>query len=161
MKNTLKYIIVLLISTVLTLLYGFCFGGEYSLPLAIAVFSVSASVLIFFDRKQANINLIERVIKIIIISVITTALTIGLYGMLNESSYTFIDEYETEITDVWLHGGRRDYNDVDLFFVTPDGEENFVTIYSKTPPSQGDKIAIYEYEGLFGENFYRYHGIAE
>lgn len=161
MKSLWKYIVVLLATIIFTVLRGFIVGGELTLWFGFVIFSVSASVLIFFDRKRAKINLIERVIKIIIISVITTALTIGLYGMLNESSYTFIDEYETEITDVWLHGGRRDYNDVDLFFVTPDGEENFVTIFPEVPPSQGDKIIIHEYEGLFGEKFYRYYGTVE
>ena len=161
MKSLWKYIVVLLVTIIFTVLHGFIVGEELTLWFGFVIFSVSTIVLVFFDRKPSAEKILGRILKIVVTATIMVGLSVGLYGMLNESSYTFIDEYETEITDVWLHGGRIDFNDVDLFFVTPDGEEKFVTIYSETPPSQGDKITIYEYEGLFWEHFYRYHGIAE
>lgn len=56
MKKALKYIIILAVSTVLTLLYGFCIGGEYTTWLAFAILAVSVLILTFLTGNRPMKN---------------------------------------------------------------------------------------------------------
>lgn len=161
MKSVLKYIIILLVTVILTLLYGFLIGGEITLLFGFVVFANSMVVLIFFERKFFTKSLIGRIVKIIAVSLLMLSFSISLYNVVNESSWKLIERYETEVLDKEVIGGRNYFNEEELFFISTDGEECSVTIYSKYPHSPGDKIVIDECEGLFGETFYRYRGESE
>lgn len=161
MKSVLKYIIILLVTVILTLLYGFLIGGEITLLFGFVIFAISMVVLMFFERKSSLKGLIGRIVKVVAISVLSVAFSLALYATVNESSWKLIDKYETEVLDKEVLGGRHYFGEEEIFFISSDGEECSVTIYSKYPHSPGDKIVIDECEGLFGEIFYRYCGEAE
>lgn len=161
MKSVLKYIMILLVTVILTLLYGFLIGGEITLLFGFVIFAISMVILMFFESKLSSKGLTERIVKVVAISVLFVAFSVALYTTVNESSWKIIERYETEVLERESIGVRRITYERELFFASSDGEEHSIIIYSKYPPSTGDKIVIDKCEGLFGEIFYRYCGEAE
>ncbi len=164
MKKALKYIIILAVSVVLTLLYGFTVGGEYPLWLAFAVFVISTLVLTFFERKPTNEKLLGRIAKIIATAGIVIVFSLGVYNDVNALSAKFIDSYEAEATEVSTFRGNGE-----IYFIAPEGVEQrieFDTFFLSEKereklPYYGGRIMVAEYEGLFGVTIYRYLGPAE
>lgn len=166
MKKALKYIIILAVSTVLTLLYGFCIGGEYTTWLAFTILAVSTVILIFFDRKPSNEKIINRIAKIIATAGIVIMLSFHFYGSFNAvTSSTVIDRYEAKA----LHGDTKRVDTCRVWFITPEGTEQVAINYDfgftdeelENFPYQGGRVIIEECEGTFGATFYRYVGPAE
>ena len=165
MKKALKYIIILVVSAVLTLLYGFTVGGEYPEWLAFAIFVVSTLVLIFFDRKPTNEKLLGRIAKIIATAGIVIVFSFGIYTDVNALSVTFVDSYEAEAISATIRRGGDGHID----FKTPDGIEKGIEFYASelsdeeidNLPYDGGRIMVAEYEGLFGMVIYKYIGTVE
>ena len=157
MKSYQKYIIIPPIIFILTLLYGFIIGGELTLWFTGILFIISLVILILFERKSSECKLFGKTIKVIVMAIVMVGLAAGLYGIANQTVYTTCNSFETEITD-FGYGSR--YN-TDVYFTAPDGEKTYVTLDKLGVLEIGDKIIIDECRGVFGENFYRYHGTAE
>lgn len=157
MKSYQKYIIVPLITSILTLLYGFIIGGEMAPWFVGVLFIISLIILILFERKSSENKLFGKTIKVIVMAAVMVGLSATLYGAVNQTVYTTCNSFDTEITDFGY--GRR--FDTDVFFTAPDGKETYVTVDKLGTLEIGDRITIDECRGLFRENFYRYHGIAE
>lgn len=164
MKKALKYIIILAVSAVLTLLYGFTVGGEYPLWLAFAVFVISTLVLIFFDRKPTNEKLLKRIAKLLATAGIMMLFSFSVYSDVNALSTTFVKSYEAEASYAYIRKGF-----VRIYYEAPDGSEQEISCdrYDLSEeeidrlPYYGGKIIIAEYIGLFGEIIYQYAGTAE
>lgn len=164
MKKALKYIIILAVSAVLTLLYGFTVGGEYPVWLMCAIFVISTLVLIFFERKPTDEKLIKRIAKILATAGIMIVFSLSVYSDVNALSTTFIKSYEAEASYAYIRKGF-----VHIYYEAPDGSEQEVSCdrYDLSEeeidslPYYGGKIIIAEYEGLFGETIYQYAGPAE
>lgn len=164
MKKALKYIIILAVSAVLTLLYGFTVGGEYPLWLAFAVFVISTLVLTFFERKPTDEKLLKRIAKLIATAVIMIVFSLSVYSDVNALSTTFIKSYEAEASYAYIRKGF-----VRIYYEAPDGSEQEISCdrYDLSEeeidslPYYGGKIIVAEYEGLFGETIYKYLGTAE
>ena len=165
MKKALKYIIILAVSAVLTLGYGFTVGGEYPLWLAFAIFVISTLVLIFFERKPTDEKLIKRIANLLATAGIMIVFSLSVYSDVNALSTTFIKSYEAEAADAYIGRGGI----VHIYYEAPDGTENEILFndYELSEeeidnlPYYGGKIIIAEYEGLFGEIIYKYLGTAE
>ena len=156
MKSYQKYIIIPLVTTILTLLYGFIIGGEMAQWFAGVLFIISLIILILFERKSSENKLFGKTIKVIVMAAVMVGLSAALYGAVNQTVYTTCNSFDAEIVDFWC--GRYD---TDLYFTAPDGKETYVTVDKLGTLEIGDRITIDECRGLFRENFYRYHGIAE
>lgn len=156
MKSYQKYIIVPLITSILTLLYGFIIGGEMAPWFVGVLFIISLIILILFERKSSENKLFGKTIKVIVMAAVMVVLSAALYGAVNQTVYTTCNSFDAEIVDFWC--GRYD---TDLYFTAPDGKETYVTVDKLGTLEIGDRITIDECRGLFKENFYRYHGIAE
>lgn len=164
MKKALKYIIILAVPAVLTLLYGFTIGGEYPVWLAFAVFVISTLVLTFFERKPTNEKLIKRIAKLIATAVIMIVFSLSIYSDVNALSTTFVKSYEAEASYAYIRKGF-----VHIYYEAPDGSEQEISCdrYDLSEeeidslPYYGGKIIIAEYKGLFGEMIYQYVGSAE
>lgn len=156
MKSYQKYIIVPLITSILTLLYGFIIGGEMAPWFVGVLFIISLIILILFERKSSENKLFGKTIKVIVMAAVMVVLSAALYGAVNQTVYTTCNSFDAEIVDFCC--GRYD---TDLYFTAPDGKETYVTVDKLGTLEIGDRITIDECRGLFRENFYRYHGIAE
>lgn len=157
MKSYQKYIIIPLVTTILTLLYGFIIGGEMAPWFAGVLFIISLIILILFERKSSENKLFGKTIKVIVMAAVMVGLSAALYGAVNQTVYTTCNSFDAEITDFW-YGSR---SDTDIYFTAPDGKETYVTVDKLGTLEIGDRITIDECRGFFGEEFYRYHGIAE
>lgn len=166
MKKALKYIIILAVSTVLTLLYGFCIGGEYTPWLAFVILAVSTVILISFDRKPSDEKILRRIAEIIATAGIVIMLSFNFYGSFNAIvSSTVIDRYEAKA----LYGDTRRTDTCRVWFITPEGTEQVAINYEldltdeelEDFPYQGGRVIIEECEGEFGAIFYRYVGPVE
>lgn len=165
MKKALKYIIILAVSAVLTLAYGFTVGGEYPVWLAFAVFAASTIVLAFFDRKPSNERLLWRIVEIVATAGIVIVFSLSVYNDVNALSTTFVKSYEAEAADAYIGRGGS----VHIYYEAPDGTEKEIMFNDfelseeeiDNLPYYGGKIIIAEYEGLFGEIIYKYLGSAE
>ena len=163
MKSVLKYIIILAVTLALTLLYGFVIGGDPELWFSIGIFIVTMVIMVLFEKKT-NKKLGVRVINVVVTTVIMLSFSVILYDTINESSKNHIARYEAEVIGVEYYEYTTrlfSSNDVDLWFVTPNGEEHSVRMRRYDLPSQGDMIIIDEYKGVFGVRIYGYCGIAE
>lgn len=166
MKKALKYIIILAVSAVLTLLYGYTVGGEYTVWLAFAVFAVSTIISAFFDRKPSNERLLWRIIEVVATAGIVIMLSFHFYGEFNAiASSTVIERFEAKA----LYGDTRRVDTCRVWFITPEGNEELAVNYDfgftdeelEVFPYHGGRVIIEECEGAFGAKFYRYVGSAE
>lgn len=157
MKKALKYIIILAVSAALTLLYGFCIGGDLSLWITAVIFFGSAFTLIIFERKEkSNLQPIVKLLKTAAISFLMVAFSIILYGEVSSSSQKSVGTFEATVTDVVFAYRNHSYS---FSINTPDGEELSIDVGSgELLPDRGDRVVIAEYEGLFGDAFYQYLG---
>ncbi|MEE1065846.1 MAG: hypothetical protein UH249_06925 [Acutalibacteraceae bacterium] len=160
MKSYQKYIIVPIVTFILTILYGFIIGGELALWFAGVLFIISIFILVLFERKSSDNKLFVKILKVIVTAILMVGLSATLYAALNQTVYTIVNSFETEITDFGF--STRDWgNETDAYFITPDGEESYVTIYKDATLEIGEKITVDECRGFFGADFYRYRGTAE
>ncbi len=165
MKKALKYIIILAVSAVLTLGYGFTVGGEYPLWLAFAVFVISTLVIIFFERKPTDEKLLKRIARLIATAGIMIVFSLSVYSDVNALSITFVKSYEAEASYAYINRGGY----VRIYYEAPDGSEQEIRCNryelseeeTDSLPYYGGKIIVAEYEGLFGETIYKYLGTAE
>lgn len=160
MKSYQKYIIVPIVTFILTVLYGFIVGGEMASWFAGVLFVISIIILVPFERKSSDNKLSVKILKVIVTAAIMVGLSATLYATSNQTVYTIVNSFETEITDFGF-STRHWGHETDVYFITPDGEEVYVTIYQDITLEIGEKIIIDECRGLFRENFYRYRGTAE
>ena len=163
MKKALKYIIILAVSAVLSLLYGFTVGGEISLWFAGLQIASAVAIMIYFNQKIQYEPVIIKIIRPIVAAVMAFAFSIFVYTAVSSSSMTRIDSYEAVVTDINFSGSQRDRGNAYIYFNTPDGEEEWVMVsanaslvYPDGPPSRGDRIIIGEYKGLFGDIYLEY-----
>lgn len=66
-------------------------------------------------------------------------LSADLYAVSNQTVYTIVNSFETEITDFGFptrHWGHE----TDVYFTTPEGEETYVTIYQDITLEIGEKL---------------------
>ena len=152
MKKALKYIIILAVSAVLTLGYGFCIGGEFNLWISFTVFTVSMVILMIFDRKPTNKKFGERFFIILLTAFCVLGISIVFYNAVNESSVTLQDTYEAEIVDVMHIPVRGNRGLSILYFNSPEGEEHHI-FYAYWQNDLNEKITFEEYIGLFDKTF--------
>lgn len=165
MKKVLKYIIILAVSMVLTLLYGFCIGGEPSLWFVGLQIAVAVLIMIHFNKKSQYESNALKIIKTVITAVVVFVFSIVFYAGVSMSSMTLVNTYETKVTNITFSSSQRSRGQATIYFNTPDGQEDFILVpadaslvYPDGPPSPGDKITIGVYEGLFGDIYMEYLG---
>lgn len=163
MKKALKYIIVLAVSAVLTLGYGFTFGGEPSLWFIGLQIAVAVLIMVYFNKKASCLSALKKLISIAVTVVVVFVFSIVLYSGVSSSSLTKVGEFETEVTDITFSGSQRSQGNATVYFKTPEGQEDWVIVNADAsfllpdgPPSRGDRIIIGEYEGLFGDIYLEY-----
>ena len=167
MKKALKYIIILAVSMVLSLIYGFCIGGELSLWFVILQIAVAVLIMLYFNKKSRYESIFAKTAKTIIIAVVVLVFSFVFYYGVSMTSMTRVNMYETTVTDVTFSGSQRRQAETTIYFNTPDGEEEWLLVpfnnsflYPDGTPSPGDVIVIGEYESLFGVIYLEYLGTA-
>lgn len=153
MKKALKYIIILAVSTVLTLLYGFCIGGEFNLWIRFTVFAVTTILLMVFDRKSTNKKFGERLFIILLTALCVIGFLNIFYNVVNESLATLQDTYEAEVVHVEYISISNSKDYTTLYFNSPDGEERHINIDGYRRDVLYEKITVEEYIGLFDKTF--------
>ncbi len=151
-----KYCIVWIVTTTLTLIYGFIIGGELADYLLIIMFSICFSVLAILNRKQYEKNGVRKVIKTMLVSIVMVALSAYIYYGVNRLGNTPTTTYETTVTDVFYNRGGT----IDLYFNDPSGNEKYAehfdlnhlkfVLEEDDTIKKEDTIQINEYTGLFG-----------
>ena len=156
MRSFLKYGILLIVTIIIILLYGFIVGGQPSVLFFSTVFVISFSLLAIFERKYIEKSIVKKIGKPVIVSIVAVALSAYLYYSINGLNGTLINTYDTTVTEaIYNRGGS-----VTVYFLDPLGEEKCAEHFdfNNLKPiveddagiEQGDTIQVAEYNGLFG-----------
>ncbi len=153
MKHYIPYIVAVVFEIILGLIY--CFLPYDKVPALIYFFSVFVPFFILYLSLHEK-NSTKKVIKILIISVIFSAVSIAVFTRTNQICGKFIAEYNVTVESINGRGsGSASFTKTDGSYGKVDLMDERVMIFDeKKSVDIGDVITIREYRGLFGKTYY-------
>ena len=156
MKKLYLYVILILFEIAFGLIYGFILQNVFSIETYLIIAFLIPFVLLTASSRKNQGKIIEKVIKILILSLLLTVLSFASYFFCNRTNGEFVDEYEVVVEYVGGRGGGS------ASFRTPNGEYGDVDLHDYRPiltdedeyVSVGDIIRVQEYKGIFGMPYY-------
>ena len=138
----------------------FCYGFFLNsfLPMSVfffAAFGISFCVHLIFYKKLPFNDKVNKMLWVLIISLLLAGVSTLLYDAINRSSGEYVAEYEVEVIDSNQRNGGIAY------FIDQNGNTADVNLHDyriiaieDDYVNEGDIIAVREYIGLFGETFF-------
>ena len=138
----------------------FCYGAFLNsfLPMSVfflAAFGIPFCVNMIFYKKLPFNDKVNKMLWVLIVSLILAGLSTLLYDAINCASGEFVAEYEVEVESCLYNNGGKAY------FTTPDGKDSSVRLNDYRVIKQDDDyikeedvITVREYVGLFGKTFF-------
>ena len=155
-RNMLTFIVC----AVCELAWIFCYGlllNSY-LPMGVfffAAFGIAFSVSLIFYKKLPFDDKINKMLWVLICSLIFAGVSALTYDGINRATGEFVAEYEVEVVDSYQRNGGTAY------FIDQNGNEAKVNLHDyriiaieDDYVNEGDVITVREYIGLFRETFF-------
>ena len=152
--------ITLIVCIICELAWIFCYGLLLNSFLHMGVFFFAAfgipfCVSMIFYKKLPFNDKVNKMLWVLIVSLILAGLSTLLYDAINRASGEFVAEYEVEVESCLYNDGGKAY------FTAPDGEDSSVRLNDYRVITQdddyikeGDIITVREYVGFFRKTFF-------
>lgn len=152
--------ITYIVSAACELVWIFCYGFFLNsfMPRDVfffAAFGIPFCVNMIFYKKLPFKDKVNKMLWVLILSLIMAGLSILLYDALNRASGEFVDEYDVSVVDCYhKNGGTAYFKDRDGQDASVELRDYRIVIPDDDYVTTGDTITVREYVGFFGETFY-------